>query len=290
VPIVPALLKPQEAAQIVQAFSAGNAGERTQLLQSLVQMAGSENPARMENLLGQLQATGMPEADILVRVADIAAQEARITLESPWLSADTVTTNTQVAATVLHGLEILQANGKTRDGLQYKLPKDALIMAEIQSSIGAGYGSPVPGDSGYVDMLKDAEVIKGWYVGDAARRGNLGEDLNEDLLKYRSGRSLSRPALLAPRGMDEDRFVRHADFAIEEALKAKGMWTDRSDASDFGLRTLGNNRYMVTLGDAPVVPITVTPNDTGLEARALEHQKEQRARDLKSRPNSILGW
>jgi len=280
VDIAQTLLLPQEATQIVRTFAAGNANERTQLLGSLAQVAGLDNPKRLENMLAQLEQTGMPGADVMVRYADIAAREARITIDRNTFSADTVQSNRDVVATGLHGLEILQANGKTKEGMHYKLPKDDEIMAHILDEIGVAYGSPVPGDSGYVGMLKDAELIKHWYVGEAARSGKLTEDLNKNLLdqaiKATSGEKVDfhgNGEVFAPLGMDENRFIRHASLAIEGALKAQNLWTKASDASDFGLRAIGGDRYMVTLGDAPVgVSITIDPNDTEPDT----HSRNQR--------------
>jgi len=294
VDIAPKLLLPQETAQLVRAFAAGNANERTQLLESLAQVAGSETPKQLENMLAQLEQTGMPGADTMVRIADIAAKEARITIDRNTFSADTVQANRDVARTALHGLEILKANGKTKDGLQYKLPKDSEIMAEILDKTGSVYGSPIPGDSGYVDLLKDAEVVKQWYVGEAARTGKLTEELDTDVLDQAVNAVLGQRVdfngngtVFAPLGMDETRFVRNANLAIEETLKAQDMWTNASDVSEFGLRALGSGRYMVTLGAAPVgVSITIDPNDTEFDAIAEQKISEQKERVRKRLPRS----
>jgi len=288
VPIAPNLLLQQEAMQLAGAFAAGNANERTQVLHSLVQAAGGSDQRRLQGVLAQLEKTGMPDADVMVRLAEIEASEAQITLYSPWIGADTVQSSRQVVATALHGREILQANGKNPNGLQYKLPKDSEIMAEILDQIGQVYGSPVPGDSGYVDLLKDASIIKDWYVGEAARRGNLSEDLNDDLLnqaiKAVSGEKVDfhgNSTVFAPLGMDESQFLRRANFAVEEGLKANDMWTDNSEVSNFGLVQLGADRYAVTLGGAPTgITIRVDPGDAAIDAMVRQRQGERLQQSL----------
>jgi len=296
-PIAPALLQPQEAQQLVAAFEAGNASEAGQFLAALVQAAGVDNPARLDALFNQLEGAGAGDADDLVRMAEMAANDARITLKRKTFSTDVTQTNAQVTATALHGRDILRGNGngKGKDGIKYLLPKDAEMMAAIQDAVGAAYGSSIPGDSGYLALAKDAQIIKYWYVGEAARQGKLHSgELDEGLLKQAiravvgEATDFNGTTVLMPRGMDEDTFTGAASLAIQTALANAGLSKDGRDADAYGLAGLGGGRYMVTLGDMPTgVTVHIDPNDPDLSAQAVRDASRQRR--LRHAPRSIKG-
>jgi len=296
-PIATALLQPQEAQQLVQAFEAGNASETGQFLAALVQATGVNNPARLDALFAQLEASGAGDAAEMVRIADLAAQQARITLASNTFTFDVTQTNTQAAAAVLHGRDILRGNGKSgkKDGMAYTLPKDADLMTAIQEQVGAAYGSPIAGDSGYLALGSDAQIIKYWYVGQAARQGKLiGGGLDTGLLKQAIRATVGEAVdfngtkVLAPRGMDKDTFTGAASLAIEAALQEAGLFKAGRDPHAYGLAGLGGGRYMVTLGDMPTgVAIHIDPNDPDLSREAVREAVRQRRQA--NPPRSIKG-
>jgi len=233
----------------------------------------------------------------LVRIAALAASDAHAALTSNWVGADATQSGADTAATALDGRDIVRANGESKDGPRFTLPPDADFMAQVFDKVGTAYGSPVAGDSGYDALLRDAQIIKYWYVAEAARTGKLEKDVNSRVLEQAIRAVVGEVAtvndstIILPRGMDEARFGRHANLAIQEALQARGLWADGMDATDYGLVTLGDGRYMVTLGDESTgVTVAIDPadraRDTAARQQNLDALKSQQERVRQRLPRS----
>jgi hypothetical protein len=262
VPLKPLL--PQEAQQLTATLQSVPPARQAELLDGLA--VSFADPEAFRAAMQQIA----PDAPVTAMAGLIAGKAEEITTKRRIFGPNTTVNGKRVAQTLLEGQAILAPNSteKAQDGrpkVALYLPEQNLLQQEFTDLVGDAFrGRPGAADIAF-------QAAKSYYVGRAAQTGRIAsskEDVDTALVSEAVTAVLGSVSdyngagkVLAPWGMDEDRFEDLADQAFRRTAADRGLPPERIDdlAGDIGLQNAGEGRYRVTVGNNYLTDSLGTP-------------------------------
>jgi hypothetical protein len=262
VPLKPLL--PQEAQQLTSTLQAVPPARQAELLDGLA--VSFADPEAFRAAMQQIA----PDAPVTALAGLLAGKAEEITTKRRLFGPNTTVSGKKVAQTLLEGQAILAPNSteKAQDGrpkVALYLPEQNLLQQEFTDLVGDAFR----GRPGAADIAFQAAMS--YYVGRAAQTGRIAsskEDVDTALVSEAVTAVLGSVSdyngagkVLAPWGMDEDRFEDLADQAFRRTAADRGLPAERIDdlAGDIGLQNAGEGRYRVTIGNNYLTDSLGTP-------------------------------
>jgi len=204
-------------------------------------------------VMGQIRS----DSPVTAMAGSMLAKEARVATEGagffPWSKTSTLPTFS-IAERVLQGEDLLNPTTAEKEAMgrgKFPMPSDGDLRLTWVSLTGDAYrASPDVEATAY-------QAYRAFYAAEAARRGNYGGELDEDVANM-AARAVSGGVteiggynILLPWGMDEDKTINELNRQWPAARRQAGI-PEGTDLEDVALITVGNGVYMVTDGTAPL--------------------------------------
>ena len=254
------LLSKQEAANLSAGMNNMTAQEKMRYL-GVIRSAVKDQTA-YRSIVQQIA----PDSVVTAMAGIVMTKESNVEV-SHFFGGDDVYKPQQVAQLMLEGEAILNptkaAAGQDGKGGKYPLPKESDFMSQFSNQVGNAFaGNP----TAYSAAMQG---VKAYYVGKAAREGDLSDQLDSKRLQEAINAvtggvtSINGSNVIRPWGMPDDIFKDRAKVAFEGTIKAKGMVASYGGVT---LQNYGDGSYLVRSGTdflrgpdgAPVVIDVVT--------------------------------
>lgn len=254
------LLSKQEAANLSAGMNNMTAQEKMRYL-GVIRSAVKDQTA-YRSIVQQIA----PDSVVTAMAGIVMTKESNVEV-SHFFGDDDVYKPQQVAQLMLEGEAILNptkaAAGQDGKGGKYPLPKESDFMSQFSNQVGNAFaGNP----TAYSAAMQG---VKAYYVGKAAREGDLSDQLDSKRLQEAINAvtggvtSINGSNVIRPWGMPDDIFKDRAKVAFEGTIKAKGMVASYGGVT---LQNYGDGSYLVRSGTdflrgpdgAPVVIDVVT--------------------------------
>ena len=236
-------LTKQEAANLAAGFDRMTADEKLRFLGTM--RAAVQDSTVYRSMVQQIQ----PDSVVTAMAGMVMDQKTPVVVKH-FFSKDDVYQPNKVAQLMLEGEAILNptkgAKGQDGKGGKFPLPKDTDFEREFANQVGTAFaGSP--------KAMSDAmQGVKAYYVGQAAREGDLSDVINGKRMKAAieavtgGVTSLNGKEVIRPWGMDEGAFKDGIKSGFDQEIKARGM------VVSFGAVTFQNTAgggYLAVNGD-----------------------------------------
>jgi hypothetical protein len=190
-----------------------------------------------------------PDSVVTAMAGMVMDQKSSVVVKH-WFSADEVYQPNKVAQLMLEGEAILnptkgaaKSDGK---GGKYPLPKDTDFEREFANQVGTAFATRPR-------AMGDAmQAVKAYYVGQAAREGDLSDVINSKRLKSAIDAvtggvtSINGKEVIRPWGADESDFKDGLKSGFDQEMKKRGMVVSYGAVT---FQNFGGNGYLVVNGD-----------------------------------------
>lgn len=236
------LLTKQEASNLAAGMNNMTTQEKLRYLGVI--RSNVKDQAAYRSILQQIS----PDSVVTAMAGMIVTKEGNVTV-SRMFGADDAYKPQQVAQLMLEGEAILNptktAAGQDGRGGKYPLPKESDFMAEFNNQVGNAFaGNPTAASAAM-------QGVKAYYVGKAAREGDLSDVINTKRLQEAINAvtggvtDINGSNVIRPWGMPEDIFKDRAKIAFDGTIKDKGMIASYGGVT---LQNYGDGTYLVRSG------------------------------------------